>query len=266
MAAHCLPGGRRRTPPDHPRRHDRPPRPDRHPGERKRLPAELAAASALGFDLATELPLRAHPFPLAPEEHVLLLALHHIAGDGRSMAPLARDLGIAYAARLDGRAPDWAPLPVQCADYTLWQRRVLGTEDDPDSALATQADYWQRTLGDLPEQLTPPTDRPRPRKLNFRGDTVDIELDADLDLHARLLDFAQRHNITLFMVLQAAVATLCAPPPGSCPRRAPAAAVRRRRPVSGVHSGWTTGPVDRVAVSCRLVCVAIGCSRSRFEP
>ncbi|WP_432021789.1 amino acid adenylation domain-containing protein [Streptomyces parvus] len=177
------------------------------PVNEERLPAELARASAVGFDLGTELPLRAHLFPLAPDEHVLLLVLHHIAGDGWSMAPLARDLGAAYSARLAGAAPDWAPLPVQYADYTLWQRRVLGAEDDPDSALAAQTEFWRRALDGLPEQLTLPTDRPRPRKLSFRGDTVDIELDAAL--HARLLDVAQRHNVTLFMVLQAAVATLC---------------------------------------------------------
>ncbi|MEU6482647.1 amino acid adenylation domain-containing protein [Streptomyces sp. NPDC046887] len=177
------------------------------PVTEEELPGALAAATALGFDLGTDLPLRAHLFPLGPQEHVLLLVLHHIAGDGWSMAPLARDLGTAYAARLGGRAPEWRPLPVQYADYALWQRRVLGEEGDPDSALAAQTDYWRHALDGLPEQLPLPTDRPRPRRLSFRGDTVDIGLGPEL--HARLLDVAQRHNVTLFMLLQAAVATLC---------------------------------------------------------
>ncbi|MGI5365949.1 amino acid adenylation domain-containing protein [Streptomyces iakyrus] len=177
------------------------------PVTEEELPEALVAAAERGFDLAADLPLRAHLFPLGPEEHVLLLVLHHIAGDGWSMAPLARDLGTAYEARLHGRVPDWRPLPVQYADYTLWQRRVLGEEDDPDSSLATQTEFWRSALRGLPEQLSLPTDRPRPRALSFRGDTVDIEIDADL--HARLLDVARRHNVTLFMVLQAAVATLC---------------------------------------------------------
>src|SRR5205085_1305816 len=80
------------------------------------LGAALAAAAWRGFDLAHEVPLRAHVFALSPREHVLLLVLHHIAGDGWSYGVLGRDLSRLYAARRAGGAPDLAPLPVHYAD------------------------------------------------------------------------------------------------------------------------------------------------------
>ena len=85
----------------------------------------MAAAAGRGFDLARDLPLRAHLYELGGSEHVLLLVLHHIAGDGWSLAPLARDLGCFYGARRRGVSADVAALPVQYADYTLWQQEVL---------------------------------------------------------------------------------------------------------------------------------------------
>ncbi|MEY7981046.1 condensation domain-containing protein, partial [Streptomyces pilosus] len=95
------------------------------------LPAALADAAALPFDLAREIPFRAALFAVTDGQHVLLLLTHHIVSDAWSREPLARDLTAAYAARVAGGAPVWEPLPVQYADYSLWQREVLGSEDDP---------------------------------------------------------------------------------------------------------------------------------------
>ncbi|MBW8810224.1 MAG: AMP-binding protein, partial [Lysobacter sp.] len=171
-----------------------------------RLDAGIREAAAYAFDLSRELPLRPTLFRIGAEDHVLLLLLHHIAGDGASLAPLARDLSQAYAARLTGKAPAWTALPVQYADYTLWQQQLMGRETDSDSLLRQQIDYWKRTLADLPEQLPLPADRPRPRTTSYRGRPFHFELDAEL--HRRLLALTRRHSVTLFMVLQAAVAAL----------------------------------------------------------
>ena len=153
------------------------------------LPAALAAAAQHGFDLASEPPLRAHLFALSENEHVLLLVLHHIAGDGWSLAPLARDLGRAYAARLAGGAPAWPALPVQYADYTLWQHEVLGAEEDNESAIARQLAFWTDALKDLPDQIELPSDRVRPAVASHRGDSVPLTLGPEL--HRSLLALAR---------------------------------------------------------------------------
>ncbi|WP_380284002.1 amino acid adenylation domain-containing protein [Kitasatospora purpeofusca] len=158
------------------------------------------------FDLAADLPLHAYLRPEGPEEHVLTLVLHHIAGDGWSLRPLFRDLAEAYTARRAGAAPQWRPLPVQYADYTLWQHRLLGADTDPQSLLGGQLAHWREALAGLPDELPLPLDHPRPPVPTHRGDVVELELDAAL--HARLAALATEHGATLFMVLQAAYAAL----------------------------------------------------------
>ncbi|MFD8789178.1 condensation domain-containing protein, partial [Kitasatospora sp. NPDC059599] len=175
-------------------------------GDEDELAAAVNRSAGQPFDLATELPLRASLFTLAPEQQVLLLTLHHIAGDGWSMAPLGRDLSAAYAARVAGGAPGWAPLPVQYADYTLWQRELLGSEQDEDGLLARQLGYWRDALADLPEELALPFDRPRPAVATHRGG--DIELTVPAELHADLRKLAMDHGVTPAMVLQAALGVL----------------------------------------------------------
>ncbi|WP_410594830.1 amino acid adenylation domain-containing protein [Amycolatopsis sp. lyj-23] len=170
------------------------------------LEETLAARARHVFDLATELPLRVSLLALGPAEHVLLVVVHHIACDGWSLGPLLRDLATAYRARCAGRAPAWAPLPVQYADYTVWQRDLLGDEDDPDSVLSAQLDFWREQLRDLPEEIRLPLDRPRPAVASFRGDVVPIALGAEL--HRGLLALAAGREATVFMVLQAALAAL----------------------------------------------------------
>ena len=132
------------------------------------LAALIDGAARHEFDLARELPIRAWLFTLAEQEqeqereHVLLLLCHHIASDGWSMPALMSDLTTAYQARREGRAPDWAPLPVQYADYALWQRDLLGTDQDPASIMSAQVEYWRQALAGLPDELALPADRPRP--------------------------------------------------------------------------------------------------------
>ncbi|MGW5117573.1 amino acid adenylation domain-containing protein [Streptomyces noursei] len=170
------------------------------------LAARLAQAVRTPFDLTTQPPFRTALFDLGTNEYVLLLVLHHIAGDGASMAPLARDLATAYASRTRGEDPDWAQLPLQYADFAIWQRRTLGAADDPNSVLSWQLDHWRSTLTGLPEQLELPFDRPRPAVPTHRGDTVPFAVATEV--HEALVRLAREHHTTVFMVVHAALATL----------------------------------------------------------
>ncbi|MFE6337529.1 amino acid adenylation domain-containing protein [Streptomyces sp. NPDC057798] len=168
--------------------------------------AELAAAAAHVFALAEEPPLRVVLFGTGPEEHVLLLLLHHIAGDGQSLPVLVRDLADAYQARLSGQRPNWSPLPVRYADFAVWQRRLLGEADDPRSLTTRQTAYWKEALAGAPDELRLPTDRPRPAESSNRGGMVRFTVEAELARQVRTL--AASLGVTPFMVYQAAVAAL----------------------------------------------------------
>ena len=170
------------------------------------LAGALGRAAGEGFDLSAEPPLRAHLFELSERAHVLLLLLHHIAGDGWSLAPLLGDLAHCYAARRSGRAPGLAPLPVQYADYTLWQHEVLGQESDGESAIARQLGFWRGQLAGLPDAIDLPSDRGRPAVASHRGEVVGLRLSGEL--HVALVGLARAGGASLFMVLQAGLAAL----------------------------------------------------------
>ncbi|OZF39998.1 hypothetical protein CH296_01470 [Rhodococcus sp. 14-2496-1d] len=172
------------------------------------LPATLLEFALRPFDLSVQLPFRTLLLALSDTEHVLAFVVHHIAADGFSMGPLTRDVVTAYVARSNGHDPQWTPLEVQYADFTLWQRKVLGNEDDPESVLSAQQEYWRGRLGGAPDQLELPTDRPRPAVATTRGGTYKFEIDADLVLSLEKLGRA--HGATTFMVVHAALAILLA--------------------------------------------------------
>nr|WP_225732685.1 non-ribosomal peptide synthetase [Nocardia sp. JCM 34519] len=161
-----------------------------------------------GFDVTVEVPLRAKLFQVADGEYVLVFVAHHISADGWSMGPLTRDVMVAYASRAAGVTPGWSPLAVQYADFSLWQREVLGAETDPDSLISQQADYWRKTLAGLPDELNLPADRLRPTAQSFSGGRVVFPIEAGL--HRKLTEIAREQHATLFMVVHAALALFLA--------------------------------------------------------
>ncbi|MFH9575313.1 amino acid adenylation domain-containing protein [Streptomyces sp. NPDC017454] len=173
-------------------------------GERRAAVIEETATQT--FDLAADAPIRARLVRGGPHDHTLVVVAHHIAVDGESFGPLFRDLTTAYAARAQGAAPAWEPLPVQYADYTLWQLDLLGDESDPESLAARQLEYWRETLADLPQPLPLPTDRPRPRVMSPDGDRIPFSLDPGLLESVEKL--AAELDTTVSMVMHSALAVL----------------------------------------------------------
>ncbi|MBF6167051.1 amino acid adenylation domain-containing protein [Streptomyces gardneri] len=172
------------------------------------IPERTVAAVVEGFDVTAAPPIRLRLLRSNETEHVLVGAIHHIAADGSSIGPLTADLMTAYTARAAGHGPIWTPLPLQYADYTLWQRRMLGEESDRGSTLARQIGFWRERLADLPERLDLPADRPRPAVFSGRGATHEFKIDATV--HAALNRLAHHRDATLFMVAHAVYAVLLA--------------------------------------------------------
>ncbi|MFE5287459.1 amino acid adenylation domain-containing protein [Nocardia sp. NPDC056611] len=175
------------------------------------LHAAIAENTGTGFDLTREAPLRVHvlrltPRPGEPAEHVVVLVVHHISADGASMAPLATDLVTAYLARTHGAEPERPPLPVQYADYSIWQRELLGDENDPESRAAQQVRFWKERLASTPDVLELPTDRPRPAVQSLHS--RDLEFRIDAGTHEALTALAAATDTSLFMVLHASLAVL----------------------------------------------------------
>ncbi|UKO95748.1 non-ribosomal peptide synthetase [Nostoc sp. UHCC 0870] len=153
------------------------------------------------FDLTQGLLLRVTLVQLESESYALLLTMHHIIGDGWSMGVFIKELSSLYQGLLVGDASLLPELPIQYADFTLWQRQWLQGQ-----ALQTQVNYWKQQLAAAPPLLELPTDRPRPSVQTFRGWCFSFQLDAHLT--ASLKELSQRSGTTLFMTLMAAYATL----------------------------------------------------------
>ncbi|MCS4312507.1 amino acid adenylation domain-containing protein/non-ribosomal peptide synthase protein (TIGR01720 family) [Pseudomonas sp. BIGb0381] len=160
------------------------------------LKARVEAEIARPFDLQQGPLLRVSLLTLGEEEHVLVLVQHHIVSDGWSMGVMVQELMQLYAAYSQGQDCVLAPLPIQYADYALWQRRWMEAGEK-----ARQLDYWRELLSGTQPVLELPFDQPRPAQQSYRGARLDIALEPALV--AGLKALAQREGVTMFMLLLA---------------------------------------------------------------
>ncbi|AMA46430.1 hypothetical protein APT63_12830 [Pseudomonas sp. 22-AL-CL-001] len=165
------------------------------------LDAAVAQEIAQLFDLQTGPLLRACLLQLADEDHVLVLTQHHIVSDGASMQVMVEELITCYAAYRDGGQPELPALPIQYADYALWQRQWMEAGERE-----RQLAYWTGRLGDEQPVLALPLDRPRPAVQRFHGARLDLELPAALS--QGLQELARQQGATLYMVLLASFQAL----------------------------------------------------------
>ncbi len=157
--------------------------------------AQLSAAEAVErFDLSSGPLIRGQLLQLAEQEHILLITQHHIISDGWSMGVMIQEVTALYEAYLQGREDPLPALPIQYADYALWQRRHLQAGE-----LERQVQYWREQLRGAPGLLELPTDRARPAVQSYAGQSVEVVLPPSLTRQLRAL--SQRHDSTLFMTL-----------------------------------------------------------------
>ncbi|MCZ8067387.1 MAG: condensation domain-containing protein, partial [Microcystis sp. LE17-20D] len=149
------------------------------------------------FDLTQSPLLRVKLLKLQTEKHILLINMHHIISDGWSIGVFVRELSHLYRAFVAGKEPTLPTLPIQYADFAVWQRQWLQGK-----VLAAQLEYWKRQLADAPPLLELPTDRPRPAIQTFQGKTERFQLDGQLTQQLKAL--SQQSGCTLFMTLLAA--------------------------------------------------------------
>jgi amino acid adenylation domain-containing protein/non-ribosomal peptide synthase protein (TIGR01720 family) len=167
------------------------------PAQREDRARRIAAAeAATSFDLAADCLFRAALVRLSDSDHVLVLTLHHVIADGWSMGVVRQELAVTYNALAEGRPGSLPDLPIQYADFAVWQRDFLQGD-----VLQRQLDYWRDQLGDEPPPLELPTDRPRPSVQTYAGASVRRRLSAELT--AKLDDLSRRRQATLFMTLLA---------------------------------------------------------------
>ena len=163
---------------------------------------QLAQQQAIhSFDLANEPLVKGTLVVLNDREYLLLLCMHHIVSDGWSMDVLVQELASLYEAYTQGLPSPLNPLPLQYADFALWQRQWLQGE-----VLQSQLSYWENQLAGAPTLLSLPTDRPRPAAQSFEGATQGFECSKELT--SQLTKLSQEQGVTLFMTLLAAFETL----------------------------------------------------------
>jgi len=164
--------------------------------EEAQVKALVEAEIAQPFDLQQGPLLRVKLLRLAPQEHVLVLVQHHIVSDGWSMQVMVDELVQLYAAHVQGQDLQLPVLPIQYADYALWQRSWMEAGERE-----RQLGYWQSMLGGEQPVLEMPMDRPRPAVQSYQGARLDLTLEATLV--AGLKTLAQREGVTVFMLLLA---------------------------------------------------------------